>query len=938
MKKRFFLFSTLIFLASLAYTAPAERVNEYKLENGMTVFLLEDTSTPLIRLEYTVRAGFSSQTQKTSGFFKLYSRIFQAALPQISFDDIQCNSDSTRYITTIPTSKLEAALECISEAAFNPQFSNDTIKTNLSALKKEVKENYASMSGFINASIDSRVFSAAPWKHDSGVYPSVFNATTDKNARIILSSISERWYTPQNSALFISGNINLEQVKALVEEYFSRFYSTFRTPVAKTAEPVITHKKYVLHNPEFSPEMTQVVLQYLNLNTNECDIAGFLYNNNLSYFKYLLLNEEELNIPGDEYIDAASAHKKDSNRLIIQTLLQPPENKKIKTNSFLQVQTLLKLVKTGVGNIQLGEFFTAKQAAVSNMNLYNNSSAAFMDSLSNYWAMEPYDSYLTDYIENPEKSITTENFLSKIPKYDEVSPSSLSYKLETEEPFVFVIINSADYKKYKKEYTDAGFEEITVDNASWKNQKIFASIKDYEEAADKLQAPEQTVFSPDNNYYATNKAALKEVDLKNGIPLITKFNPNSDDVTILLSIRGGKLHTSNDHGFEEVMINILTNNIQREIYTGQQKGLIEGSPYVTWQTELTTSHVVIECSSKDFENIATCISNAIIYSDVLPAAADRAVSSRQYKKRLENGSAVNQMYSAAIRQLYPKTDFPAIYETEKDILETTNYQKILEYYPVLLDSSRYTIIVTGNYPANVQQIMNKTMGQLANQKGKINISTGENKLTEYKTLNIKINHTFLTDIPAEKAGPMPAVLIPTTEFLDPVMYIFNSPKKGTKTEAIYNALLLYVGQQLQFEINKNSRLTGSSVNINPAKPQMDTAGIIVNNVPHTKELDSVFRSVITSIKKNLASSKALTTIQDIKDLWIQTELSKSYTNTGTAELLQRGLEYFPYLIKPEYYLEEYNFIQQMELSDLMEALEYIPEQAYLRIYSKEGKK
>lgn len=937
MKKSFILLSALVFLSSLAFTAPAERVNEYKLENGMTVFLLEDTSTPLIRVEYSVRAGFSSQTQKTSGFFKLYSRIFQASLPQITFDDIQCNSDSTRYITTIPTSKLEATLESISEAAFNPQFSNDTIKTQLSALKKEVKENYDSMSGFINASIDSRVFSAAPWKHDSGVYPSVFNATTDKNARIILSSISERWYTPQNSALFISGNINPQQVKVLVEEYFSRFYSTFRTPVSKNAEPVITHKKYVLHNPEFSPEMTQVVLQYMDLSSPECDIAALLYNNNLSYFKYVLLNEPELNIPGDEYIDAASAHKKDSNRLIIQTLLQPPEDKKIKTNSFEQVHSFLKLVETGVGNIQLGEFFTAKQAAVSNMNMYNNSSSAFMDTLSGYWAMEPFDSYLTDYIENPEKSITTENFLSKIPKYDEVSPSSLGYKMSMAEPFVFVIINSADYKKLKKEYTNAGFEEITVDNASWKNQKIFANIKDYEEEQIKLP-DEETVFSPDNNYYQVNKAALKEVDLKNGIPLITKFNPNTEDVTILLSIRGGKLHTSNDHGFEEVMINILTNNIQREIYTSQQKGLIEGSPYVTWQTELTTSHIVIECSAKDFESIATCISNAIIYSDVLPAAADRAVSSRQYKKRLENGSAVNQMYSAAIRQLYPKTDFPAIYETEKDILETTNYQKILQYYPVLLDSSRYTIIVTGNYPDNVTQIMNKTIGQLANQKGKINISTGENKLTEYKVLNIKINHTFLTDIPAEKAGPMPAVLIPTTEFLDPVMYIFNSPKKGTKTEAVYNALLLYVGQQLQFEINNNSRLSGSSVNINPAKPQMDTAGIIVQNVPHTKELDSVFRQVVTTIKKNLSSQKALTVIQDIKDLWIQTELSKSDTNTGTAELLQRGLEYFPYLIKPEYYLEEYNFIQQMDLNDIMEAMEYIPEQAYLRIYSKEGKK
>ena len=67
MKKFFSLILFSIFLFTL-HAIPYDNINEYTLENGLTVFVLEDTSTPLIRIEYTARAGFSNQTKETSGF------------------------------------------------------------------------------------------------------------------------------------------------------------------------------------------------------------------------------------------------------------------------------------------------------------------------------------------------------------------------------------------------------------------------------------------------------------------------------------------------------------------------------------------------------------------------------------------------------------------------------------------------------------------------------------------------------------------------------------------------------------------------------------------------------------------------------------------------------------------------------------------------------
>ena len=50
--------------------------------------------------------------------------------------------------------------------------------------------------------------------------------------------------------------------------------------------------------------------------------------------------------------------------------------------------------------------------------------------------------------------------------------------------------------------------------------------------------------------------------------------------------------------------------------------------------------------------------------------------------------------------------------------------------------------------------------------------------------------------------------------------------------------------------------------------------------------------------------------------------------------MQKGIEYSPYEIKPEYYLEEYNFIENAVREDFIEALKDIPQQPLLRFYAK----
>ena len=933
--RKHFIILILFLLTENLFSTPATSVQEFTLENGMQVFLLEDSSDAQVHVEYTCRAGFSSQTQSTCGFFKLYTRLVSAANPSLSFTSVQCNADSSRYIMEISPSQLSDTLFSLSDAVFSPDFSDEILKSQLNALKKEVNDNKDTMSVYINAAIDSRVFSAAPWKHDSGIYPPVFKKTTEKTARTIIKQISEQWYTPKNSAVFVSGNINTERTLLMLRNSFGRFYSNFHTPVEKPAAPVNHQRKYVLHSSEISEELTQLVIQYTLMDMEECDLLSLALGYEGSLFKQQLLSFEELNIPGDEYINVSAAHKKDSSRLIIQTLLQAPEDKKLAaaTNSFKQTQLFLKQLELIPYIVRPEEYEYAKNQLEYSLNRTASVSLDLMQTLSEFWAVQPY--FQSQEADSQDfASPTAELLMSRPQKLRQNTLAGNLTQLQSEEPFIFVIINSKDYKANKKAYTQAGFQEINEKNASWYVQEMFKNVlkESDQEVNTKLYTE---ITTDDNSYYQKNLDSISEYTLSNGIKVYTKQNPLSAHTSLVLSIKGGRYNSFDDNGFEEVMINLTSTLIQKKLRHAQEEGLLTGAFYVSSETDLSTGKIIVEFDVEDTSAILQSLCDAIIYGEIAPADADRAVSARKYRKRLENGTAANQMYSSLINKTYGKGTLSSVFEAEKEILLDTDYTKILSAYPAMLNAARYSVILCGALHENIIPLLEHTIGQFAPQNSITQTETfiaTASPEPDFSTRDIRteVRHTFLTDIPAEKAGPQPAVLIPTTEFLDPVIYAFNAPAPSTKEAALYNALLSYIGTKLSKSYPVSVYFPRSSLNM---------GSIIVQNVPHTREADAQYKTIIQNIKDQLQRLQATETIlRDIKNNWIQKEMTETGSDTGTALLLQQGLELFFNNPKPTWYLQEYNYIQNATIQDYLEILEYFPIIPPARVYSTDSKK
>lgn len=944
-KKVIFTAYILFTVFTATYASPADQVQELTLENGLSVFLLPDSSDALIRIAVSVKAGFSSQTKETNGFFKLYSRLVENNSHELNFENVTCLSDSTDYELLIPPEMLYQTLDLLSESLFSNNFSDDLIADQLLTLKNEVTAAASDSGTILNAGIDSKIFADAPWKHDSGIYPQLIKKTTPSQARNIITEIGNNWYTPQNSGLFISGNFDLTRTEQIISQTFGRYYSNSGIPVSKPSEPHNAKRKYVIHDSDFSPDITQIVVQYTMLNFEECAVGATMLNNNSSTLKQNICSLPLLNIPGEEYINIASASKNDSSRLIIQSLFQKSENKK--TSSLSQVELFLSTLNQNLSSLDAQEFSYARHLILLNRNSILANSQTFMENLRNFWIRSNFYSWI-EPSEQKYSSPTINRLFTQTEKALNVQLTDLTETFRAESPYIFVIINSSDYKKNSSAYKSAGFEEINSKNASWYMQEYYKQSAQIN-AQNSAETSAELKNSSHADFYQTNSEKIQTITLNNGIKVYTKNNPNSTNISIALKIKGGKTNSLDNNGFEEVMINLLATNIRKELLRQQLEGVILGNPEVSFEMELFSGNIFINLEYSDFDACCKAISNALIYGELSPAMADRAVQSRQYKKRLENGTAITQLIDAAARILYKNTTVTELFDSEKEILTSTNFTQILNGYQTLLDASKYTVFAAGNLPDNAEESFKQTIGLLAVQETHNNLNNPilpEPDFPSKKTLKTKIRHTFLTDIPAEKAGPMPAVLVPTTEFLDPVVFIVQG-----SYSSIFNAVLYEFESLLQKELVKNPKTINCTTAIQQPQSQLPFAIVIVKNVKNRKEVEAAYRRTWKSFYEVLSQAADKTPgpveteispvpefadypgyqeadiiqthkseiLQAVQNLWIITELKQTSTNMGTVKLMEKGTEF--YSQEPAFwYLEEYRKIMSAQPLDFLEAL------------------
>lgn len=923
-KTSIFLFTFLFNFYSIFSQSSIFNINnysEYTLENGLEIFVMEDFSSATIQIEYAVKAGISSHNEENTGFFPLYSRLLKSYITENNSFQLKnltadCNADSSRYKITIPPSKLYDFFSILSKSVFNPSFSDELINSEFSKFKDEIIQIEDSPATFINSSIDSRVFSEAPWKQDSGLYPALFAKTSADMARNILQSISENWYVPQNSAIFVTGCVKKEEVLDYTKKTFGMYKKATNPSSIIPVKAGGEKRKFVIVSPDFSKDITQIVVQYTSLSMNQCDIAAATFNNENSSLKRLLLRQKNLAIREPEYINIAAAHKNGSSRLIYQALLEKPVNKKVTLAD--QSELFLSKVKDSVKITNSEEYSLSKKSLIKGFGSVTANALSFMDYLSQYWAIENLNKF-----NSQEKNLLADRMCSRVTNINNENIDFFEKTFNSESPFIFVLLNTSIYENNKNSFIKSGYQKIDSKNSSWYTKKIKKNIETSDEN-------EEILKTKKSDFIDINRASISSFKLENGIHVSIKNSSSTSNVLILISLEGGKFYSPRINGFEKIMINAFASNIQKEVNKYKINQIFESEPEILSETFNSYSAITVECSKEDASLCLKCISDALIFGEILPAEADSYVYSIQTQKRLFNANPINQLFYRGIRYLYDDSSYRTVFDCENDILQSVNYKDILAAYPNFLDASLYNVVIIGNIDYDyLKEPLKNTLGLLVNQNTKKNV---KNELIpdfpDNKSVSVKIKHLFYTDIKAEDAGPMPAILVPTTNFSDPVQYWLKSP--NTYPESIFFDAIVFRLQELLLE---NIDGICTDVKLTPKSKEVPGAAITFLTVDHTSKILDLYENSVKKLIDSLNSENSNAELQNIIDSWIMNIIQKTVTNRGTAILIRNGEE------NPIQYLDDYRIIQNSNENDYIKIInEYIPFIAPLRIYSTDAVK
>lgn len=919
MAKKFLLFAAFFLCIEFVFSQPEQedrqKVSISTLQNGLTVFVISDKSSALLDVELAVKAGFSSQTSSTAGFFPLYTRLFAKSgkskeiLETFSIE-AECNADASIYKSKVPPENLKLYLDQIAQCAAFPDFSDEDIEAGLKEMKERSLEYSESTTGFINSAIDSRIFYKEPWKHDSGIYPAIFSGYSTNQARAILYNfISKEFYTPYNSALFITGNITEEKAVEISQEAFKSWNLRSAGLTLKKTEPESTqqieNKKFVLAANEFSPELTQIIVQYTSLAQTQADILSCVFNNENSKYKTMLSQIPELNIRGADFLTSVSASKNGNTRFILQALTEEPSKGKTAAE-----QAEIFLAKTAeFASLTESELIAAQNEIIKKYIKVSGNASTLTSRLSEFWAINKF--------ETPENFY--QNFEESVYQSKNETSENIFKAVSNEKPYIFLLINDAVYKKNRKSFDEYGYELITKENASWYTNELLRkkAMQEMQEALTQAKDSKNPTIEirPADYFYFNNAESIKHKELTNGIPIAVKNTIGTKTVSVCISVSGGKFSSlESEENLRSVLISAVAKNSRIE--------------NIETETNETASYISFEVFKEELEIALKKISDALVYGTVTPVQADLLFREDGYERRVRNADLGFQMKSNALAYLYRSTPFSRIFKINENSRNTSSYQSLLIEYTKLLNASLYSISICGDVEfAEAAKYCEDSFGILKELSGRKETEIPRPSFKN-KERKVQLRHIYTTNLPAENAPRESPRLVPTKTFLDPAQIYFKSPGSSTEDVEIFNSMLYALCSEIKSILGTNF-----SCEAEKASQEIPVGIIQASRLERTGVFFSAYKTAREKIIRELSERETQEWACDkIKIQWKQKNLSATQSNTGTARLMAR-------FQKKEQYLINYLYIENSTPQDFLNTIEkYFPAEPLMKVYSVDSKK
>jgi zinc protease len=231
MKKWLLIVMTVIFINSSSFSqSPQIAFEKYTLPNGLKVILHKDNTAPVVAVTALYHVGSKNEDTAHTGFAHFFEHLLFEGSENIKrgefmkyvtnaggADNANTTQDRTFYYELLPSNQLKLGLWLESERMMHAKIEDIGVNTQREVVKEEKRQRIDNQPYM---SFQYEIFRRAFKQHPYHWTP--IGSMEHLNAARLSEFIDfyKTFYVPNNCVLSIAGDINIEETKKQIEDYF----------------------------------------------------------------------------------------------------------------------------------------------------------------------------------------------------------------------------------------------------------------------------------------------------------------------------------------------------------------------------------------------------------------------------------------------------------------------------------------------------------------------------------------------------------------------------------------------------------------------------------------------------------------------------------------------------------------------------------------------
>jgi len=237
----------------------SDGITKYQLDNGLTVILEENHSSPVVAVNVWVKTGSACEVEGEYGLAHVHEHmLFKgtekrkvgeiARVIESSGGDINAftSFDETVYYVVIASRFLDTALDVLADAMQHSTFDPEELSKELEVVVEEINRSKDSPSRNLSEKMFSTTFTEHPYGRPViGSVESVRSFTREG-----ITDFYKKWYAPNNMVLVVVGDFETAEVMPKIEELYGKYPSSELPECVINKEPEQKGMRaYILDKP-----------------------------------------------------------------------------------------------------------------------------------------------------------------------------------------------------------------------------------------------------------------------------------------------------------------------------------------------------------------------------------------------------------------------------------------------------------------------------------------------------------------------------------------------------------------------------------------------------------------------------------------------------------------------------------------------------------------